>query len=136
MTDEELEELRALFRIETYREALGFIDRLFTYRHPLRHLLAEGVRQNFKVKHFQDLLASFHPSDLLSPQDVASLEMPVHCLWGAAETVLPRSGADFFRAHLPRHGRFIEPPHFGHAAFLNHPNAVARHILDVARLAA
>lgn len=133
MTDDELRELRGVFRVESYREALTFVDRLFTYRHPLRHILAAGVLQNFRIPRFQKLLESFHPGDLLSPADLSSLEMPVCCIWGGSETILPASGAAFFREHLPSHAQLIEPPRFGHAAFLDHPNAVARHIIDAAR---
>jgi pimeloyl-ACP methyl ester carboxylesterase len=132
MGPEDRAALIAALRPTTHRDALGFVDRLFVDRHPLRHLYAWGVRRQFRRPHLRPLLARVADGDALAPEDLAGLTMPVVVLWGRSERILPPSHEQFFRAHLPAHGRFESPEDFGHAPFLDRPDAVAQRIVDFA----
>jgi pimeloyl-ACP methyl ester carboxylesterase len=78
------------------------------------------------------LLSSIAPDDMLRPEQLAALRMPVLLLWGRDERILPRAHLEFFRRHLPRHARFEEPEGLGHAPYLDDASAVARQILTFA----
>ncbi len=117
------------FAIETHAQALGFVDRLLAERSRIRHLVAWGVRHQFGNPRVRELLSTTTTADLIRPEHLAALRMPVLLLWGRAERILPREQLDFFRSHLPAHARVEEPEGFGHSPFLDDAAAVARHIL-------
>lgn len=129
MDEAELRAFMRTFAIETHAEALAFVDQLLAQRSRIRHLVAWGVRRQFSSRHVRTLLSSTTTADLVHPEHLRALRMPVLLLWGRAERILPRKQLDFFRAHLPGHARVEEPEGFGHSPFLDDAGAVARHIL-------
>lgn len=126
-------DLEATFRVTTHREALSFTDRLFMRRHPLRHLYAWGVRDQFTRPHLVALLRRASEMRSLEPEELRGLRMPVHLLWGRADTLLPPSHFEFYRAHLPAGAIIDRPDDFGHAPFLTQPDQVCERILRFAR---
>jgi pimeloyl-ACP methyl ester carboxylesterase len=128
MSDEQLRAFVRTFRLETHADAVAFIDRLLARPSRLRHLLAWGVRRRFGRPAMRELLASVSSSDLLRPEQLRSLSMPVLLLWGRSERILPSTHYRFFRRHLPRHARVETPPDFGHSPFLDDPRALAHHL--------
>jgi pimeloyl-ACP methyl ester carboxylesterase len=129
MDEEELKRFVGTFELGSHRAALEFVDRLFAQRSRMRHLFAWGVRRQFKNPEVRALLSAISPADLLSPEQLAALRMPVLLLWGKGERILPRDQLDFFRRHLPEHAHLEEPEGFGHAPYLDDVDAVARRIL-------
>jgi pimeloyl-ACP methyl ester carboxylesterase len=129
MDEDELRRFVETFELDSHRAALDFVDRLFAERSRMRHLFAWGVRRSFRNPDVQALLSSLSPSDLLRPEQLSALRMPVLLLWGKGERILPRWHFDFFRRHLPEHARLEEPEGFGHAPYLDDAGAVARRIL-------
>lgn len=129
MSEGELERFVGTFAIDTHGAALEFVDRLFSRRNRLRHLFAWGVRRQFRNPDVRTLLAATSPADLLRPEQLSALRMPVLLLWGKDERILPRPHLDYFRRHLPEHARFEEPEGFGHAPYLDDAERVARRIL-------
>jgi pimeloyl-ACP methyl ester carboxylesterase len=129
MDEAELRRFVGTFALDTHEAALGFVDRLFSRKNRMRHLFAWGVRRQFQAPEVRSLLSSTSPADLLTPEQLSSLRMPVLVLWGKDERILPRHHLDYFRAHLPAHARFEEPEGFGHAPHLDDADAVARRIL-------
>jgi pimeloyl-ACP methyl ester carboxylesterase len=130
MDAEELKRFVGTFELGTHRAALEFVDRLFAERCRMRHLFAWGVRRQFKSPEVRALLSALAPTDLLSPEQLSALRMPVLLLWGKDERILPRHHLDFFRRHLPDHAHLEEPEGFGHAPYLDDVGAVARRILS------
>lgn len=128
MTGEELEALRALFRLRGHRDALAFIDRLLARPGWARHVLAWGIRRQFKRPEVEIVLRVAAAEQLLTPEDLARLEMPTVLWWGRHERILPARNLEFFRAHLPAHARVEEPEGFGHSPFLDDPQAVVRRL--------
>jgi pimeloyl-ACP methyl ester carboxylesterase len=129
MNEAELKRFVDTFAFDTHGKALAFVDRLFSRKNPMRHLFAWGVRRRFDEPEMRELLSVTSPADLLTPEQLSSLRMPVLLLWGRDERILPRHHLDFFREHLPRHARLEEPAGFGHAPYLDDVDAVARRIL-------
>ncbi len=121
------------FDLDSHTAALEFTDRLFHRPHPLRHLLALGIRSRFGATAVRRLLEGATADVLLTPADLARLPMPVSIVWGGADRVLPATHRDFFFAHLPPGAERLTPPSYGHAPFLDHVDAVADHLLAFAR---
>lgn len=131
MTDRELDALRDIFRIQRHRDAVAFIDRLFARRSRLRHLYALGVRRKLMDDRLQRLLGSVTPDSLLTAEELSELDSPALLLWGRQDEILPRSGLEFFRAHLAsKPVRIEEIEGFGHSPHLEAPDRVAEKILE------
>jgi pimeloyl-ACP methyl ester carboxylesterase len=133
MAPDELAAFLHGFDLDSHGAALEFADRLFHRPHPLRHLLAVGIRSRFGTAAVRRLLEEATSEALLTPADLGGLAMPVSIVWGGADRVLPTSHRDFFFAHLPPHAERLTPPAYGHAPFLDHVDAVADHLLAFAR---
>jgi pimeloyl-ACP methyl ester carboxylesterase len=132
MNEDELRTFVRGFHFGTHGDALAFVDRLFARRNRMRHLFAWGVRRQFRAPGVRGLLSAIAPEDMLRPEQLAALRMPVLLLWGRDERILPRAHYDFFRRHLPAHTRVEEPEGLGHAPYLDDVDAVARQILTFA----
>ena len=131
MSELELGDLRRLFQIGTYREALAFVDRLFVDRSVLRPLIAWGVRRKFADPDLQALLAGLKVEDLLRPEELAALKVPTLLTWGQQDYILPHSSLDFFKKHMPASITLIEEPRrHSHTPYLEDPDGVARRIVD------
>lgn len=117
------------FSLRTHRDALDFVDRLLAARPLARHLLALGIRRRFSRPGLRELLDLVEHDDLLTPAELARLAMPILCLWGERDGVLPASVAAFFKQHLPAHARFEIPARLGHSPYLERPDVVARRIV-------
>lgn len=121
MARPEREQFVKRFDLATHDDALGFVDGLFAERHPFRHVLAWGTRHKFARPETRALLSRFDESAFLTPANLASLEMPVHVVWGGADGILPPEHLGFFRAHLPAHARIEVVHHYGHTPQMDHP---------------
>lgn len=125
-----LQALRRTFDLRDFSDAAAFIDRAFRAGHPLRPLMAWGLRERTLRLHVRQLLADLRPADLLHPLELRDLAMPVLLSWGQQEAVLPREHLDFWRAHLPGHAAVEEPEGQGHVPFVTHADQVARRLLS------
>lgn len=122
---EELESLITSFNMATNADARAFIKRLFE-RPRWYHRFAGGeLRRRFASPPLQQFFAETGKADLLDPALVRSLPMPVLLMWGQAERLLPDSHRRWFAQHLPPHADLVEPPHFAHSAYIEHPDDVA-----------
>lgn len=133
MEEDELQNFVQNFMLHDHEMALDFVDKLFHRPHPLRHLLAWGIRQQFGRTGIEDLLRSIRPEDLLSPQELESLSMPVQVLWGEADRVLRPEHRRFFEEHMPPHAEIHRLAEYGHVPHMSHPNGLAARLLDFVR---
>jgi pimeloyl-ACP methyl ester carboxylesterase len=125
------EQLAALvddFRVTSHAQALRFVERVFGRRPLLSHALAAGVRQRFNDPNLRGLLSGLTTNDLLTPDELHSLSMPLSLVWGAADGVLPAAQRDFFVHHLPAHARIEQPLAFGHSPYLDRPDEVVAQV--------
>lgn len=121
------------FMLDGHGKALDFVDRLFHRPHPLRHVLAWGVRQQFGRTGIEDLLRSFSPDDLLQPEELEQLTMPVIVYWGEADRVLLPEHRKFYEDHLPPHAEVHRIEEYGHVPHMSHPDCLAERLLQALR---
>jgi pimeloyl-ACP methyl ester carboxylesterase len=129
----QLEELFDTFAVRNHDEALRFVDRLFPRPHPLRHAYAWGVRQQFQRPHLRTLLEHARHARFLEPEELSTLKMPVHLIWGRADRILPRSHFEYFQRHLPEDAEVETPPGYGHAPFLHRAGDLSERLLHFTR---
>ncbi len=133
MQQAELDEFRKVFDVNSHGEALQFVDRLLGKRSPARHVMAMSVRRRFTNSYLRNLMACLTPEDLLSADQLQTLDMPIMMVWGQEDQILPDHNREFFRTHLPTHAQIIEPAGLGHSPYLESPAALTRHILRFLR---
>ena len=122
------------FRIRSHDDALGFVDRIFAEPPRLvRHALAAAVRDRFTNDALRGLLDGITADDMLKPEELTALRVPILLIWGLEERVLPRSHLAFFADHLPEHARIEEWSKFGHVGFLERTEEVALRTVRFAR---
>ena len=126
----ELQRFVDTFALDTHDAALAFVDRLFSRRNPYRHLFAWGVRRQFENPDVRELLNGTSPADLLTPEQLAALRMPVAPPLGPRRAHPPPPAPRLLPPPPPRAGpRSEEPEGFGHAPYLDDVDGVARRIL-------
>ncbi len=129
MGQEDLDEFRKVFNVDSHNDALEFVDRLLGKRSPFRHAMALSVRRRLSLPHLQKLMASVTPGHLLLPEHLETLTMPILMVWGQEDQILPDHSRDFFVNHLPDHAEVIQPDRLGHSPYLESPGALTQHIL-------
>lgn len=128
MTPEALSRFVDSFHLNSHRDALDFVDRLFARRAPMRHALAWGVRRTFAQPGLRGLLQGIAERDLLNAERLSELQVPLVLIWGQGDRVLPAEHREFFLRHLPPHARIVEPKHVGHSPYLEDPGLVIREV--------
>ncbi|TNF22462.1 MAG: alpha/beta fold hydrolase [Deltaproteobacteria bacterium] len=128
MSADELAAFQDGFRIRSHADALGFVDCVMETGRLGRHLLAWGVRRRFARPELRALIEGARPGDLLARDELGALPMPILCLWGERDRVLPDSARRFYRDALPRHARFERLAALGHGPYLERPDVMARRI--------
>ncbi|MEZ4410517.1 MAG: alpha/beta fold hydrolase [Polyangiales bacterium] len=133
MDDAALKDLVGRFKLDSHSDALRFVDELLARRSRLRHAYAWGVRRTMREPQIRSFLGAVSPKDLLTAEQLASLAMPVHLVWGRGDRILPTHSRDFFVTNLPRHAEISEPTHVGHSPHLEDPQGLANVVVDFAR---
>lgn len=133
MSQAQLDEFRTTFHIDTHRDALEFIDKLFGRPTLLRQVLAWGVKRKLTTQQMRSLIDGISVEDLLRPEDLAKLEVPILLVWGRRDGILPSYQREFFRSHLPPQTQIAEPSDFGHSPYLEAPGPLSREILRFLR---
>ena len=124
------------FMLSNHGKALDFVDRLFHRPHPMRHVLAWGVRQQFGRTGIEDLLRSLSPETLLRPEELEQLKMPVFVVWGEADRILRPEHRKFFEDHLPPHAEVHRIEEYGHAPHMSHPDCLTQRLIEFTRAVA
>jgi pimeloyl-ACP methyl ester carboxylesterase len=133
MEEQELSRFMDAFMLDGHGKALDFVDRLFHRPHPMRHVLAWGVRQQFGRTGIEDLMRSVRPQTLLRPEELQGLAMPVFVYWGEADRVLWPEHRKFFELNLPPHAELHRIEEYGHVPHMSHPDCLAVRVIEVAR---
>ncbi|GMU62332.1 MAG: alpha/beta hydrolase [Myxococcaceae bacterium] len=129
MTEDELETLRSLFRMKHHGDAVAFVDRLLARSSWIRHPIAWGLRRQLRRPEVSAILRIAATEHLLTPEDLARLDMPTLLYWGKDERILPLRSLEFFKRHLPAHAKVEEPEGLGHAPFLDAPLTLAERLV-------
>jgi pimeloyl-ACP methyl ester carboxylesterase len=134
MTAEELDALRAIFRIRSRGEARAFLDRL--YAKPiglLGHLFVPTLQRTFTDPTLMSWFDSISQGDFLEPAEVSGVPRPTKLLWGRQERILTPGQLEFWRTHLPAGTPIVEPEGMGHSPQLDSAARTAAEILSFAR---
>lgn len=123
MPDAELPAFLERFRLDDLEGAVRFVDRIHASPPPYRRIIAPAVRATFSKPHLREMVDSVDPGDLVRPDELAALTMPLRVLWGRREGLLPAGQLAFLRAHLPGHAELLEPD-WGHCPHLDAPDAL------------
>jgi len=128
MSEAELAAFREGFRLRTHRDALGFVDRVMETGRVARHVLAWGTRRRFARPELRAIIDDARTDDLLTRGDLRRLDMPVLCLWGERDRVMPEAARRFYLDGLPAHARFEHLADLGLGPYLERPDVVARRV--------
>jgi pimeloyl-ACP methyl ester carboxylesterase len=130
----EFKELTERFAIKTVRQAHD-MAKLVTYDlpEPVAWFLAPILKFSLTNGIIRDLLDSIDPSRGVTPEQFATLKMPILVLWGQAERLLPDSHLRYLEAHLPPQAVIERPANFGHCPYMDRPMDVVRYLLDFAQ---
>lgn len=96
-------------------------------------LVAHEISDHFGRPAMRSLLASPSTSALVTPDELASLRVPILLLWGRSDNLLPRQHLDYFRRHLPSRAQVEEPEAFGHSPHLDASKPLADYIVRFGR---
>lgn len=130
MSDEELDAFRKIFFLNNHTDAVEFVERLLGKKSRLRHVFAVSVRRKLNRNQIRRLIEEVQPEDLLQPDELSGLKMPLFMIWGQADGILPRQSRHFFVDHLPHHARVLEPEALGHSPYLENPRALTTHMVS------
>lgn len=135
MDAEELERFLTIFRMRSKSEAADFMGRLHRRAPWYTPLIASDLVDLFARPVITSFTESVRSEHLFTPEQLASLSMPVHLLWGRADRLMPGSSLDFYRKHLPSHATIEEPDRWGHCPHFDDPTALANKIAEFTRRA-
>jgi pimeloyl-ACP methyl ester carboxylesterase len=132
-TQESLHEVVSAFDAKGVRHALKLLRRLYHKQPWFLPIIAFDMPAVLAKKAVRDIAATVTIKHSITPDEIAGLEMPVVVVWGRSERLLPPRYLEWFRTHLPKHARIIEPHAVGHCPHFDDPRGTADWILDVAR---
>jgi len=132
---DDLAALVSSFDFRSHADARRFMTRLFKKPRWYHGLAAGELKRRLGAPPLRQFFAEVGTGDTLDPAEVAGLPMPVLFMWGGSERLLPDAHRTWFKAHLPPHAVVLEPPHFAHSAYIEHPGDVAHEVLDFLRAA-
>ena len=128
MDDETFRGFLDVFNLRSTTEARAFMRRIY-HRPPwYTALVAPDVRESFGRRAVRDILEGAEVGRLFSADDLGSLRMPVHLLWGKSDRLLPRENFHFYRTALPSHATVEEPDAIGHCPHFDDPEGYAERI--------
>lgn len=121
MHEEAFDGFLRVFDLKTHGEARAFFRRLY-HRPPWYSVFAAPeVRAMFARPMVREILEAARTAKLFTPEELASLKMPIHVLWGKSDRLMPRENLEYYRQHLPGHAVFEEPENMGHCPHLDAP---------------
>jgi pimeloyl-ACP methyl ester carboxylesterase len=129
----QLDTLMPRFDMQDRAAAAAFLRRIHARPPWYVPVIAGDVRRDFYRPPMQELVRQIRPEQLLRPEEVAGLRMPVLFVWGKHENLLLPEHRAFFLRHLPPHARVEEPDDFGHCPHLDAPHRVAELVNDFSR---
>jgi pimeloyl-ACP methyl ester carboxylesterase len=133
VSEERFAALLKSFAVHDVKEARALAHKLFAKPSLGMLLFADELRKMVSTETVKSIVKEVSPADMVSPDDVAKLKMPVLLIWGQREKLLPYEGLDFFRACLPPHSEIHEVEHFGHMPQIEHPAHFVERIERFAR---
>lgn len=133
VSEDELKNVVAAFDIRTRGEARQLLRRIY-HRPPwFVALFAHEFPDLMRRPAVRDILETATLDHAPTPDELATLAMPILLLWGRSERLLPASALAYFKEHLPKHAVVEEPHELGHAPQLEAPERVGDRVLAFLR---
>ena len=138
MPDAVRAEVLGRFKLRDRAATLHLMERAFARppAGPLRPLFAHVIEAQLQRPAVRRLLEAIVPSDDLTPEELAALQVPLRVIWGTADRLLADEQREWYRQNLPSHAIFDEPPDYGHSAYLERAADLRARILRFAQDAA
>lgn len=131
--DDGLSWVRQGFATKSNKDALTLIERML-HRPPRgAWLVASDFRQAFNTPIIHHVLTNATSTESSDIVKMRALTMPISFVWGASDRLLPMSGYEFFRAHLPPHARIELFAECGHLPQIEQPRRTIALLSDLAR---
>jgi len=121
------------FQMDSWAKALAFLHALMGGPHRRRLDLVWGIRARAARPSIQALIARISRDDLLTPEELSTLSMPVLLYWGQDDEILPRPHLEWYRTHLPEHTEVHTPAGMGHAPFMDSVGGFLEPVLEFCR---
>ncbi|HSP77013.1 MAG TPA: alpha/beta fold hydrolase [Myxococcaceae bacterium] len=130
---ERIREVLEVMDVRTTEQARQLTQRLF-HQPPWLAMTFAGVLRNVYATPAVRALSAdaLATREVLTAEMLGRLSMPVLCVWGGSERLLPPESLDFFRSHLPAHAHVKEVPGFGHLPQVERPNELVSELLQFA----
>lgn len=129
LTEPALSKFLARFDIHDEAAARKFLHDTQAQPSFVPSFVAWTVLERFSRPEIRELIAGLQGDELLSADELAALRKPTVVMWGRKDRILTPLQREFFRAHLPPHAVFEEPPGLGHAPFVDDPAYVTSRFL-------
>jgi pimeloyl-ACP methyl ester carboxylesterase len=101
-----------------YRQMFGRVN-------PLLYAAQHGFQAMFNRDAVQLILAQTSEADLIAPQELQALQVPVGLIWGMKDEFLPAGSLEYFQEHLPAGSPQLLLPGCGHLPQRERPAQVA-----------
>ncbi len=131
--DAEWDVVRTAFRVGTRREARVLIDRIYHRPRFVVRALAHEFPTLLARPAVKEILTTATNEHAVTPEQLASLRMPVLFIWGRSERLLPHAAFEYFVAHLPPHAVVERPEGVGHVPQIDAPERMTARLLAFAR---
>ena len=115
----DLDALLDRFAMDSWAKAHAFLNACMGGPHRKRMDLAWGVRARASRPSIRALVNRISRKDLLVPDELSELTMPILLYWGQDDEILAGDHLNFYRSHLPGHTQVHTPQGMGHAPFLD-----------------
>lgn len=132
MSQPDLDRLLRTFDLRSRADADELMARLYHKAPWYTPLIAPALQKVFARPVITSFISSVKAERLLTAEQVGSLSMPVHLLWGRSDRLMPPSSLDFYQKSLPAHATIEEPPGIGHCPHLDDPAGLAEKIAQFA----
>ncbi|MGK3996296.1 alpha/beta fold hydrolase [Sorangium sp. So ce1024] len=128
MDEPELAALLGTFRLRSRADTRAFFARLY-HRVPwFTPFVAGDVMRMFARESIVSFTSSARCEHAFTPEQLASLAMPILLIWGRSDRLMPSANLEYYRRHLPPHAEIEEPEGIGHCPHVDDPRRFAERV--------
>ncbi|WP_394843830.1 alpha/beta hydrolase [Pendulispora brunnea] len=132
-SEEDLQRLLRAFRMESPRDARRFLNTIYHRKPWFGPLIAADIVHSAKRPAVGSLLDAATPNSGATPEQLATLKMPILFWWGRSERLLPANDFAYFSENLPKHAVIERPEGIGHCPHFDDPRATCQRIVEFAQ---
>ncbi len=130
MTPENWANFLNKFRLKDKVDAINFMNSIIYKPSPFSFLLSDHILETVGNPFIQELINNVSADTLFTPEQLASLKMPIQLIWGKADRLMLKEHLDFYKKYLPKQTIIEEPEDFGHCPFLDRPVELSARVIN------